>query len=946
MLLWSAPAPFGALDPRSWRPHPVAKPSARAQAALEQCRRKDARAGPPPHFAERTQSDRWDAESPALLVRNATVWTGEKVVHGADVRMDRGIITSVERTGTAKAASGERVLDAQGRWLTPGIVDVHTHLGVYHVPTLAGVSDGNSFQGPAQPYLRSLDGINEHDMAMRLTQAGGVTTALVLPGSLNNMGGQGFPIKLRPLHGQPPSARVVDAPESLVLPGEGNQTRSARLAPETGMQRTDGSTAFRYLKMACGENPRKYGLGRMDEAFVFRENLDAARKLRDRQDAFCESLEADPSAEKAPEFPTDLRLEALVDLLRGRVKLQTHCYTVNDLDAFVRHSNEFRFPVAAFHHAHEAYLVPEVLRRAYGGPPAVAMFSTNGNYKYEAYFGSPFAGPLLAAHNITPIYKSDHPVTDSRRLLSQAAQAHHFGLSTEDALRAITAAPARVLGLDHRIGHVRSGWDADVVLWDRHPLQLGATPVQVVVDGAEQLTGDKGVIRSAVGSKAARMPAPDVQAAPKSADFASEIERVRRSTDKIVTQDALAFPTPQRTVDAVVLSNVSQVLHRVYGPPRHVEAVDFPASEGVAVYANGWLVCFGEREKCMESAPEDAVHIDARGGVVAPGIVSYGATLGLSDIPSEADASDGRLPRAQPSEALDPLAIAQRPLPRAADGLVWGGHDLLRAHASGVTSAVVSPAYAGLTGALSSQFDTGAHSVLDAASVRASETAVHVALQHRGARGPPLSEQVALLRSLLEEAQEQRTHTVPAIHDAWLRVVAGQLPLVVRLGGVSEAAQVVLLKRAFPRVRFVLESASALRHIAHELAEADVPVIVPLRTWMLEWDTIGRLPGAPLSNTTELGALLEQHVRVGVSIAEAWEASNLLWEARAALMDASRQGTVKMQEVFTLLTTALEDVLQLPPAPSGEFVAYDGDPTNYGSKVLAVGTPRGVEIFP
>ena len=181
----------------------------------------------------------------------------------------------------------------------------------------------------------------------------------------------------------------------------------------------------------------------------------------------------------------------------------------------------------------------------------------------------------------------------------------------------------------------------------------------------------------------------------------------------------------------------------------------------------------------------------------------------------------------------------------------------------------MSPAYAGLTGALSSQFDTGAHSVLDAASVRASETAVHVALQHRGARGPPLSEQVALLRSLLEEAQEQRTHTVPAIHDAWLRVVAGQLPLVVRVGGVSEAAQVVLLKRAFPRVRFVLESASALRHIAHELAEADVPVIVPLRTWMLEWDTIGRLPGAPLSNTTELGALLEQHMRVGVSIAEA-----------------------------------------------------------------------------
>ena len=126
------------------------------------------------------------------------------------------------------------------------------------------------------------------------------------------------------------------------------------------MHRGDTTTSFRHIKMACGENARKYGLVRLDEAWNFRREFERAQKLLRRQDDFCAALEhGDTPAE--PSFPSELELDSLVDVLRGRTKVHTHCYTMNDLDALVRHANEFAFSIAAFHHAHETYLVPSTL---------------------------------------------------------------------------------------------------------------------------------------------------------------------------------------------------------------------------------------------------------------------------------------------------------------------------------------------------------------------------------------------------------------------------------------------------------------------------------------------------------------------------------------------------------------------------------------------------------
>ncbi|WFD34581.1 hypothetical protein MCUN1_001422 [Malassezia cuniculi] len=902
---------------------PASAPAADA-GAERLCRMRNARAGAPPNFSSRARNDRYVDSTAPIVIRNATLWTGEKIRHAVDIHIDHGLIVDVTDEGAKRAPSHAEVIHAHGAWVTPGLIDLHAHLGVYPTPTFDATLDLNSFMGPTQPQLRSIDGFNEHDDALRLTAAGGITSALILPGSLNNIGGQAFPIKLGKHRGGP-SERVIDPPRALVLPSEGNVGRDSLFDTHSGMERPDESTSFRHIKMACGENARYYKINRLDEAWNFRKSFERARRLVEEQDAFCDSLEKGTAA--GP-YPTDLEVEVLADAIRGHVKIHTHCYTMTDIDALIRHSNEFRFPIASLHHAHEAYLVPQIIRGAYNGTPVVAMFSANANYKYESYFGSPFAGEILRRHNITPVYKSDHPVTDSRRLLVQAAQAHHYGLPEEDALRAVTSAPAHALGLAHRIGHVSKGHDADIVLWDRHPLQLGATPVQIIIDGVTQLDA------------VAHVDAQGPTMAPKSADYAAEIDRVASSASEIASSQAHAYPSVVGTLDSVVLKNVSTVYRRVRD-----RIVEEKYEDGIAIFARGTAVCVGESIRCVHAIPADATNITLNGGTLTPGVIAYSsaATLGLSDVPSERIASDGKLPSPSRADALDPDALGARLVPRAADGLSWGGNDLLRAHASGVSTAVTAPHFAGEFAGVSVQFDTGADHILQPHAIRQSEVALHVALKHGTT---PLSAQIQLLRAVLSAAHAALRSDNPRVDSAWLKVARGNIPLVVKAESVAQMAQVIAMQRDFRSVRIVIDTAGPAHLLAPELAASGTGVLVPLRKWFTNWDTHGSLPGAPLSNSTDIGVLRAHGVRVGASIDEPWEATNLVWEATWALMDANATTAADGASVLELLTTNIETLLGLPASPPGDFVAYDGSPFTYGTKVVAAGTPRGIELFP
>ncbi|THU96122.1 hypothetical protein K435DRAFT_966103 [Dendrothele bispora CBS 962.96] len=453
-------------------------------------------------------SDRFFDGTPPVLIRDAKILTGDldpyssngtdpDTLHGS-ILLDKGLII---RVGTIPPELLEDVkrrnkeehgldlveVDAGGKWITPGLVDLHSHIGVQALPILKGASDGNSRHQPINPFLRSVDGINTHDLSYYLTPAGGVTTAQVLPGSANNIGGQAFLIKMRQTEEKSVRQMVLEPPRGLF--GFRNDTRSEE----------EDYVPWRHMKHACGENPdRLYSQTRMDAAWNFRDAYSRAQKLLHAQDEFCVRLESQVSArtwgswfgsskQAMESFPEDLELEALVDVLRGRVKLSVHCYEAVDLDAMVRLTNEFHFPIASFHHAGETYLVPELLKKAWGGPPAAAIFASNARKKREAYRGSEFAPRILADAGIDVVMKSDHPVLPSRHLLYEAQQAFYYGLQPGLAIASVTSTPADRAGVGWRVGRIGVGYDADLVLWDTHPLALGATPVQVWIDQIPQL---------------------------------------------------------------------------------------------------------------------------------------------------------------------------------------------------------------------------------------------------------------------------------------------------------------------------------------------------------------------------------------------------------------------------------------------------------------------------
>lgn len=937
-------------------------------ASLAKCEAISAPVGPPKDFHQRKRSERAEPDLQDVVIRNATLWTGNQHGHEVlterDVLLSNGIIKRIAHTreneflGHDAKTDRIKVIDAAGRWVTPGLVDMHVHLSVGPVTSLSGDQDVNSIGKNTNPYLRTIDAMNQHDASFRKSLAGGITTGLVLPGSANSMGGQAFPIKYRQPSSHLPQDRLIEPPTSLARLGQGKgssfQHSLLQNDVETGLHRNDSSSSWRYMKMACGENARRvYKMTRMDEAWDFRRTFSAAKALKNKQDAFCDSVKSfvslhgshtSPSTLAEAEFPDNLELEALVALLRGKVKLNTHCYTQVDFEAFVRHSNEFEFSVAAFHHAHESYLVPDLLKQTYGNvTPAIAIFSTNANYKLEAYFGTPFAGAILASHNITPVYKSDHPVTDSRRILNQAAQAHHFGLGETDALRSVISAPAERLGLDHRLGYIRQGWDADVVVWNTHPLRMGATPVEVVIDGVPQL------------GPHAPMPSPDLPrseeelkgekhqwhpaapAAPKAGNFTSDIAKVKSSYDSIITFESLAFPSAKPpTPNCTAFVNVGQRFFRSRDEQR-ISTETFSSASGTIVVADGKVLCSGEA--CSSAVcPSPIIRtIDVNGGVVLPGLTSFGSNLGLTDIVSEADASDGYTldPTSQNAILQTPEYLRTWSTARAVDGLQFNGHDLLRARASGVTKAIVFPQSDTFFSGISVKFDTGAETVLSPGAVEVEEVAAHVTLVHNR-EGFSISEQLGLLRKLLSGNNEG--------NDVWNRVAKGKLPLVVTALRADHISHLLRLSDSFPRVKLVISGAAEAHLIAEEIAKRNVPVLLIPQTWPRTFDELRGLSGPPLTRETTLSSLIKAGVKVGLKIEEAWMASNLLWDSTRAALETN--GLLGKKEVLELVSTRLDDVLGIEKGDmkEEEFVVYDGNPFEYGAKVIAVHSKRGTEV--
>ncbi|THH01236.1 hypothetical protein EW145_g6949 [Phellinidium pouzarii] len=890
-----------------------------AEAIQTRCENLKLQPGPPPTFNTRKSSDRFTLGTKPTLIKNATIWTGRvnglEIIKG-DILLDRGLIKGVGPISADVLHNLDEELitiDAKGAWVSPGIVDLHSHIGDDPAPELSGAEDDNSLKGVAQPWLRALDGLNTHDDSYHLSISGGLTTSLILPGSANGIGGQGFVIKLRDTAERTPTSKLLEPPFTL----NRSDAMDWSLPPR-----------WRQMKHACGENPRRmYKNTRMDNMWAFREVYDKARKIKEEQDVYCEKALRDDWAGLGA-FPDDLQWEALVDVLRGRVKVQIHCYEAVDLDDIIRLTNEFKFPVAAFHHAHETYLVPDLLKKAYGQVPASALFATNARYKREAYRGSEFAQKILADNGIQVVMKSDHPVQNSRYLLYEAQQAHYYGLPDNLALAAVTTTPAQIMGMDHRIGYIKEGYDADLVIWDSHPLALGATPKQVFIDGIAQLTSPHTVQKPE-----------SFQKVPETPDFSSEVADA-------IKYEGLPPLAPGKSVEGtVVFTNVRSVTVRSEEGEGVVSAFDAQRDELATIVAqSGKITCSGIKNACASFlGTPDAEFVNLKGGAISPGLVSFGSPMGLLEIQGEISTGDGYV--------YDPLAKSvpnivdgDATLIRAVDGLQFATRDAYLGYRAGVTVGITAPMSGGFLSGLSTAFGLGSAHKLQKGALVQDIAAVHVSVGHMG-RTPSVSTQIATLRRLLLEVGEGEV-------GSRFKDVA-DLTLVVEAQSADIISTLLQLKKEVEGntgtvMKLTITGASEAHLIAKDLGDANVGVVVvPSRPFPYSWEHRRILPGPPLTRDSAISLLLAHNVTVGIGIEEAWSARNTRFDAAWAALEAA--GDITKTQALALASSNLEKLLGLEvAAEQADLVATEaGDMFDLRSKIVGVISPRKnvVDLF-
>lgn len=396
-------------------------------------------------------------DAPPVLIRGATLLIGNgERLDAADLLMQDGRVAAIGKNLTA--AEGARVIDARGKWVTPGLIDVHSHLGVYPSPGVAAHSDGNEATAPSTAQVWAEHSIWPQDPGFEAALEGGITTLHVLPGSANLFGGRSVTVKnVHAVTYQ--SMKFPDAPHG--------------------------------LKMACGENPKRvYGdrrqppSTRMGNVAGWRAQwIEAQEYVRDWRQY--ETRAAKSKDLRPPK--RDLRLETLAGVLRGEILVQHHCYRADEMAIVLDMAREFGYQVSAFHHATEAYKISNLLAER---GVCAAVWADWWGFKMESYDAIPENMILVdAATNGCAVVHSDS-AEGIQRLNQEAAKGLAFArrmgldLKPEHAIRWLTQNAAKAIGLETRIGTLEQGKAADVVIWNGNPFSVYALTDKVFIDGA------------------------------------------------------------------------------------------------------------------------------------------------------------------------------------------------------------------------------------------------------------------------------------------------------------------------------------------------------------------------------------------------------------------------------------------------------------------------------
>ena len=379
-----------------------------------------------------------------ILIENAHVWTmAGPPIPGGSVLVREGKIAAVGRDIALRATQDLQRIDAAGGWVLPGLVEAHCHIGISE-ERVGGVGDDcNELVTPLTPSLRAVDAVNPMDSAFHNALAAGITTVMTGPGSANVVGGQFVALKT---HGRNIAEMVL-------------RERAA-------------------LKVAFGENPKtNYGgkgnapATRMAIAAMLREALNKARDYLNEKQA----------AQKAGRsFKVDYQQEAYLPALRGEMPLKAHVHRADDILTAIRIAKEFGLKMT-LDHCTEGHLIAREV--AASGFPAIVGPSLASRSKVEVENLDFKTAGVLRKVGVEVAICSDHPVTLIQYLPIYAGLAAREGLGQAGALRAITAGAARILGVDHRVGTLQAGKDADIAIFSGNPLETATCTLYTLVDG-------------------------------------------------------------------------------------------------------------------------------------------------------------------------------------------------------------------------------------------------------------------------------------------------------------------------------------------------------------------------------------------------------------------------------------------------------------------------------